>query len=505
MSVISLKNIEFYYPLSHSPALSNINLEVGEGEFLLVLGDSSSGKSTLTSIIGGIIPEFTGGELTGEVRSPINDIGYIMQDPQKQIVLDRVDSEIAYGLENMCIEPKDIKNIIYQTLSFLGIKDLKDKNTYELSGGQMQKVIIGEVLATGKQILILDEPTSFLDPVACDELFSILSKLNKDFGYTIILIEQNIEKALGLCDRVIYLEKGNVIFDDKSYVFIDDKRFYNSLPDINKLAKELKTEVSIRDLRAKIKDLKIEKDIKHYSDLDIPTINIKNLSFDYDKENILNSINLRVHKAEILSLIGENGGGKTTLLKNIAGILKPNSGEVSVYGKVGYLSDNPNDYLFNDTVYKELKFSNAEDSEIKKVAANLLIEDILKENPRDLSGGQRQKVAIATILVTNPDILLLDEPTKGLSSKDKKYLRDLLISLQNQGMTIVIISHDMSFVSQVSTRIATLFDGEICVIDRPGVILNSGIFYTTPISRVFKDIYNDIINFDDAKVYLKRN
>lgn len=513
MEIFEIQNLTYYYPQKKEPALKGINLSIKEGEFILLLGESGSGKSTLGRVFNGIIPEFYGGIIGGTVGGS-QEVGMVFQDPEKQLVMDKVEREIAFGLENMGIEYTLMKKKVMETLSFLNLWDIKNQNTYELSGGQKQKVAIGATLAMGHKFLVLDEPTSQLDPAAADDILHVIERLNKELGYTIILIEQRIDRCFHLADRVLFMDKGSLVFDGSPQSFAlwgKEKRidFLPSIAGFFASQNYLNIPLTVKDGRKQIsemikKDGMLRKELAFKPQKEQCVINIKKVSFIYDSGNqALRNISLEINKGEFLGVMGQNGSGKSTLLKVISGLLEPTKGKVSIEGKVGYLSQNPNDYLFSHSVYEELKST----LDINKIKDYTRINDILNQlnldhlkeiNPRDLSGGEKQRVALASIMVLEPEIILLDEPTRGLDRKLKDALGNILKAYQEKGKTIIIITHDTEFVAKFCTKACMVFDGTIIQVGCKYEVFSSGIYYTTQMNKLFNGYIDNILTIEDA-------
>ncbi|SKC45727.1 ABC transporter ATP-binding protein [Maledivibacter halophilus] len=515
MEIFKVQDLTYCYPKSEKPALKNINISINEGEFILLIGKSGSGKSTFGRLFNSIVPQFYGGTIKGHVEGT-EEVGMVFQDPEKQLVMDKVEREIAFGLENMGMDNKLMKKRVAEVLSFLNMWEMKDKKTYELSGGQKQKTAIASVIAVGNRFLVLDEPTSQLDPVSGDEILHILKRLNEELGYTILLIEQRIDRCFHLADRILLMENRQLIFDGSAEnfeIWNKDKEI-SLLPSVPQLFLELNSSPYIpltvkegrRELRRIIgkkskRTWKPEKiDVNDKSEV----INIKKMNYIYENgTHAIKDLSLSIFKGEILGIAGENGGGKSTLLKNISGILKPTSGKIFVEGEIGFLSQDPNDYLFNDTVYEELKYTldnkNIKDcSRIEKTLEELELYEYRDKNPRDLSSGERQRVALASILVMEPEILLLDEPTRGLDIYLKRSLGEILINLKKKGKTIILVTHDIEFLSKISDRICLIFDGTGVQIGTKYEILTSGIHYSTQINKLFTGYVDNILTVEDG-------
>ncbi|WZL72247.1 ABC transporter ATP-binding protein [Clostridiaceae bacterium 35-E11] len=512
MEICKVKNLTYYYPRTEKPAIKEINLSIREGEFILLLGESGSGKSTLGRVFNQIVPGFYGGKIKGSVDSTV-EVGMVFQDPEKQLVMDSVEREIAFGLENMGIEYGEMRKKVMETLSFLNMWHIKNAKTYELSGGEKQKTAIGATIAMGCKFLVFDEPTSQLDPVAAEEILHILKRLNEELGYTIILIEQRIDCCFHLADRIWFMEKGALIFDGAPETFLvwQNRKKMCFAPGVSNFFLELghsSIPVTIKEGR---KELNKNIELSSYTAVPLyrtssktEVISMRKLSFAYENDKeILKDLDLIVQKGEILGIMGENGGGKSTLLKNIGGLLKPSKGKINVKGLVGYLSQNPNDYLFNDTVYEELAYTLAQQgmkdlSMIDTVLKQLHLYEHKNKNPRDLSGGEKQRVALASILVMNPSILLLDEPTRGLDRRLKEELGEIITDIKRQGNTVILVTHDVEFVGKFCDRVGLLFDGSIAQIGSKYDVLTSGIHYATQMNKLFRDYVEKVLTIEEA-------
>lgn len=511
MEIFKIQDLTYYYPRAEKPALKNINISINEGEFLLLIGKSGSGKSTFGRVFNNIVPEFYGGTIQGHIDG-IEEVGMVFQDPEKQLVMDKVEREIAFGLENIGIDNKSMKKKVMEALSFLNMWELKDKKTYELSGGQKQKTAIASVIAMGNRFLILDEPTSQLDPVSADEILHIVKRLNEELGYTILLIEQRIDICLYLADRILLMENSELIFDGKPREFGDWNKT-SLLPSITELFSKLghtHIPLTVKEGRKELGKILGKETEKTWKPKEIrllennKIVDIRKVSFKYrNGVHAIKNLSLSVFTGEVLGVAGENGGGKSTLLKNISGILKPTKGRLIVRGEVGFLSQDPNDYLFNDTVYQELKYTldnkKIKDySKIEKTLQELDLYEYKNKNPRDLSSGERQRVALASVLVMEPEIILLDEPTRGLDIHLKESLGEIIVNLKNKGKTIILVTHDIEFLSKFSDRVCLIFDGRVAQIGTKYEVLTSGIYYSSQINKLFTGYIDNILTIEDA-------
>ena len=497
----SLKNVVYNYPNREISALSNVNIDIEKGSFVLISGTSGSGKSTLGKVIKGIVPELYGGVLKGSVKS--ENMGYVLQDPEKQMLMTTVERELAFGMENLAVPYPMMRKRVAEILDYIGLSKFRKQETKTLSGGQQQKLAIGCALGMGFDALILDEPTGQLDPVSSSEIIDLLKRLNDEKGMTIILIEQKIDLLLEIADRIVFLDNGKIAFDGspKDFVMDDidksDLVFSDLTLSFKKAVKNniiKKCPLSIKSARNILNNFEIpDIEIKDSNDdeLDFNVVEIKNMIFSYDgKIPSLKVKNFTVKKGMIVGVIGENGSGKSTLLKVIAGILKPQRGSVKINGKVGYLSQNPNDYFFENSLKEEISqvlYNNkiCWGTELDKKLEILGISNMLSLNPRELSGGEKQRAALATVLALEPEILILDEPTRGLNRGLKRILANLLIELKKIGMTIIIVSHDMSLIGDVAEKSAIISGGSFEIMDNTRTLLSEGIFYVSDVGRLF--------------------
>ena len=551
VSDLKIKNLSFYYSEAEHAALSQISLEIPAGQFVVLAGASGSGKSTLLRVIAGLAPGFYAGSRQGEVlvngkessqferRMMIKKVGLVFQDPESQLIMMTVEQEITFGMENMGVSAQVMKRRVMEVSSALGLS--RDLNRFipELSGGQKQKVALASILAMQPEILLLDEPTSQLDPIAAEEFLTIIRRLNEENGITVILAEQRLEKACHLSDRILFMEDGRMLLDydlpsstDKYWPAQAPTRF---LPPIPRLFAEtgfdrlpmtvkegrhvLKTYFQIPDGLAAIDRNDGETAVSRTAGQCL--IDVQKVWFSYpDGTEVLKNVNLKIETGDFIAIMGENGAGKTTLLKHLNGLHKPGRGKVKVFGEetmklmvedlapqIAYLSQNPNDYLFLPTVGEELSFSmdnlGLKDEGIKAGLANRLnIADFVNRNPRDLSTGERQRVALAAVMVSRPRVLLLDEPTRGLDYRMKETLGQMLRQLCAEGVAIVMVTHDVEFVAEYAELVALLYAGSIISRGSTREVLPDSTFYASQMSKLFRHIIDDIVTVDEGKAAL---
>jgi energy-coupling factor transporter ATP-binding protein EcfA2 len=475
--MIHFEHLTYTYPGAAEPALKDVSLELPEGELILVVGPSGSGKSTLLRCINGLVPHFSGGALAGNVRvqgvDPVvatpkvlsRQVGFVFQDPEAQFVMDRVEDEIAFALENAAMSPQEMRVRVEETLDLLDLEPLRDRPLKTLSGGERQRVAIGAALALRPHILVLDEPTSQLDPKSAEDVLNALVRLNTDLGLTILLAEHRLERVLPYVDRVVYLP------DDGGPVLIDEPRQILAQIELGPPLVRLGKALGWKPMPLTIKDgMRFSR--AHLAQRSTPTvaaprqaarlrsapyIQASKVSVQYGGRTAVRAVDFATWPGEIVALMGRNGAGKTTLVKTLVGLLEPQSGEVRIDGvstakrpvaeicrKVGYLPQDPNTLLFAETVQEEMMvtlrnhgLAQRIDGEWRVLAGAKVADptDLLRRlrlgakaqaYPRDLSVGERQRVALAAVTVTLPGALLLDEPTRGLDYLAKRELVALL-------------------------------------------------------------------------------
>ncbi len=451
-----------------------------------LLGGSGSGKSSLIRSIAGLIPDFYGGAYEGDVtigqrsitdmsrKDMVQKVGMVFQDPESQLVMTNAEEEIAFGLENLGASNSLMKRRIMEVTSALSLSGYRQKFIPELSGGQKQKVALASVLAMHPEILLLDEPTSQLDPIAGEEILTMIRRLNEENGLTIVLTEQKLERCFHFADRIIVMDEGMIIMDSEDvseiarWAVAHDKPFIPPLSQVFAKVGHPKIPVTVKEGREILRSdfgygIHDEPILRGRKKPDVISesamIEMKKLWFTYPNgHEVLNNISLKIEKGSFTVVMGENGCGKTTLLKHINGLLRPGKGSIHIQGKdihhlhveelakdIGYLSQNPNDYLFLPTVEEEIKYTQQhlgidDDGWVENLFDRLGIGEFRKMNPRDLSTGERQKVALASVLASNPKIILLDEPTRGLDYQLKENLGEILKGLIREGTTIVMIA-----------------------------------------------------------------
>ena len=524
MEILSCKNLAFKYNESTDYAISDCTFSVKKGEKIMLCGASGSGKSTLLRLLKRELSPR--GELSGNItlmgkdRSELSDresaekIGFVMQNPDSQTVCDKVSAELAFGLESFGVKSGEIQSRVGEMAAFFGIEPLYDRDISTLSGGQKQLVALCSVMATDPDILLLDEPTAQLDPVAARELLGILDRLNKEMGVTIIIAEHDPEELFDSCDKILYLAKGKTEFFGTPALtakYFVKNALEGFLPETAKAFARLCDDLplNVRQGRAKLEKLGVT-DIPKQAVTDTEraepyALQCKNLWQRYEKNSpdILKGCDLGIRKGECYGLLGSNGGGKSTLLRVICGLCKPYMGTVSLFGKkqkaykngslfhemLAFLPQEPVTMFVKESVREDL-LQSGDKFTVENVSQRMGIKHLLDRHPWDLSGGEIQKCAFAKILLADPKIIVLDECTKGMDSFAKKALGDVLASLKAEGRTILLVTHDLEFAAQYCDRCGLLFDGKIVAEDNAVEFFSHNRFYTTAAARLTRGFFS---------------
>lgn len=540
MEIYKIENLNFAYTDQGENVLSDISFSVEEGQFLTICGLSGSGKSTLLRQLKTVLRPY--GRSSGRILykgKPLDEteeltqafeIGFVMQSPDHQSVTDRVWHELAFGLENFGTPSQVIRRKTAEMAAFFGLTDILQKKISQLSGGQKQILNLASVMIQEPSVLILDEPISQLDPISADVFISLLKKIHDEFGTTVILCEHSLEQICMMSDEIIVLEDGKLAHKGtpKEIAMIlatECHPMFESMPvsvRISALCEKSGGSIPMTAAEGKKwlknyadgKELnKIEHKYNSHDEKEKPIVKLKNIFFRYDKKtsDVLKGISLNAWSGEVFALMGSNGTGKTTLLHTIAGILKPYSGSVSIGTKdsparAGLLPQNPQSLFLMDTVEKDLYSVFSSDictEDRHKMTENVIklcgLEKLRTHHPYDLSGGEQQRAALAKVLLCSPDILLLDEPVKGMDVKSKAEMGEILRSLAQSGICVIIVSHDMDFCAEFSDRCALLSEGEIIDSTAPDKFFSENSFFTTPARCMSKGVIPDAVTVDDIR------
>ena len=545
MEILHIEDLTFKYPGAEENAVNSISFDVRQGEFVLLCGVSGCGKTTLLKLLK---PELSPhGERRGSIlydgveireldnRRSAGEIGFVMQSPDSQIVTDKVWHELAFGLENLGVPSSVIRRRVGEIACYFGIQNILHEKTDELSGGQKQLLNLASVMVMQPKLLILDEPTGQLDPIAASEFIGTLVKLNRELGLTIILAEHRLEEVFPAADRVLVMDKGSVLmYDTPKHIGANLDRIealpiYRGLPSAMRLYRELKVSgecpLTVREGR----DM-LEADFAPQN-MDTPpecscdgkaAVELRRVWFRYERNSpdVLRGISLSVTAGEHMCILGGNGAGKTTMLRVMAGLLKAYRGGVfinerklseyrsgSLYRNcLALLPQDPVTLFIKDNVRDDLTHLVAAHGKSKEESAAaaetisemLGITHLLDRHPYDLSGGEQQKCALAKLLMTEPRIILLDEPTKGLDAASKTELRRILDMLKTNGTTIITVTHDVEFAAETADRCALFFDGEIVSVDTPARFFAENNYYTTAASRMARGLFRYAVTCRDV-------
>ena len=558
MVQFEIKDMSFYYPTEKKkPALSGINLKIEQGQYVTVCGRSGCGKTTLLKHLKSVLAPH--GKMTGEILfegTPLKDvdlrtqsskIGYVMQNPDNQIVTDKVWHELAFGLESLGTDQKTIRLRVAEMASYFGIQGWFHKNVNELSGGQKQLLNLASIMAMQPSVLVLDEPTSQLDPIAAADFLNTVKKINRELRTTIIITEHRLEDIYYCSDKVVVIEDGKIIAEDEprkvgDYLQKENNEMFTAMPTPVQIYYGVggkgKCPLTVRegaewldemfaDQKAKITEVHKEGEDKLDPDnIEHPAVLVKEAWFRYEKDSpdVLKGITLQVPKNTLYAIVGGNGTGKSTTLKTICNICRPYRGKVLIEGKkiekyksgelfrglLAMLPQDPQSLFAKKTVLEELEEmlpgkKEEHKAEIEEMAKLCDIAHLLNSHPYDLSGGEQQRAALAKVLLTHPKILLLDEPTKGIDSFFKQKFAQIMGELKERGVTIIVVSHDVEFCAKYADLVSMFFDGGIVTTNTPNRFFSRNSFYTTAANRMSRHVFVNAITNEDVIELCQKN
>ena len=523
---ISVKKVTYTYPEQDTPALKDVSLDVDKGEYLVVMGRNGAGKTTLCVLLNGVIPNVLGGKIRGRtevmgldtrrhhVYEMAQYVGMVLQDPEAQLFTSNVRSEAAFAAENLGVPREEMIERIEWALEVVRLQEFVKRAPSHLSGGQKQRLAIAAGLVMRPSVLVLDEPTSQLDPIGAQEVFSVLRDLNQDLGMTIVLSTHKSEHAARYADRIVVLEQGQIVVqgtpqDVFSQVELLD-RIHVQVPAVTRVEWDLEKAlgkdraekgVLLEDTQASLSELMDERGIARQSIVvsapppptlpvpEEPTIVFKDVSFEYPgtDQKALDGISISVGKGEFVGIVGQNGAGKTTLVKHIIGLLKPTSGQITVDGKdvteksvedmartVGLVLQNPDAQLFAMSAAEEVAFGctnlGLPQEEVAQRVDRALVatglEEFREAYPFNLSFGDRRKLSVAAVVSMEPEVLIFDEPTTGQDFKGRRDLADIARRLNEMGRTVLMVTHDMDLIAEYTHRLIVMGSGRV-LLDGP--------------------------------------
>ena len=528
MAFIDIQNVTFRYPGAETDSLSEISFSMEKGEFLLLFGETGCGKSTLLrQLKPSICPA---GRKTGKILVNGSDIselskreealrtGFVFQNPDNQIVTDKVWHELAFTLENLGVKSEEIRNRVSELAAFFGITDWFHKSVHELSGGQKQILNLASVMIVQPELLLLDEPTSQLDPIAAQKFIELLSRINEEFQTTIFMSEHRLDEVYPRADRCLVMEEGKLLMVDQpekvtKFLAEEKKPYFDLLPSQVKIPVRMCNDYNCRTIRqAKDSLTKSQADRKKnvvFKKNELPPtmqkkpiLEVKNIWFRYEKEgkDILRDFSMFINEGDFLAILGANGQGKSTLLNILCNLTKPYRGKVLIQNKkagrgqipkeIGLLPQNPQTLFLKSTVKEDLETVSYE---IQDVVELLGLKEVLFRHPYDLSGGQQQMAAFAKVLLRKPKILLLDEPTKGIEKMKREQLGKVLRRLNEEGTTIILASHDIDFCAEYAKTTGMLFDGTMLSMGNVQEFCENQYFYTTSVRKIMRNIQDGIV------------
>ena len=531
-----IEALSFSYPTAKGrESLRNIDLTIEKGEYIVLCGASGSGKTTLLRQLKPVLAPY--GKKSGQIRFngiPLEQvsqreqaakIGYVMQNPEEQIVTDKVWHELAFGLESLGCDQKTMRARVAEMACYFGIQDWFHRDVEVLSGGQKQLLNLASIMAMQPEVLILDEPTSQLDPLAASDFLNTVRKINTELGTTVIITEHRLEDIFPYADRAIVMDGGRVIADDTprnigKLLYEQKDPMFTAMPTPVRVFYGAEGEgecpLTVREGRTWLSrefnvgdGFPVPGETERLSEEEKPSaLSLDEVWFRYEKDSpdVLRGVTAEVPVGSLHAIVGGNGAGKSTLLKAICGICKPYRGKIKVFGKhkvqfkegLAMLPQDPKSLFVKKTVREELEEMSQDREKIAEIAKLCEIEGLFDSHPYDLSGGEQQRAALAKVLLTDPKLLLLDEPTKGIDSFFKEKLARILCKLKDRGITILMVSHDVEFCAKYADRVSMFFDGQILTTDTPRRFFGNNSFYTTAANRMSRHIFSMAVTAEDV-------
>ncbi|TCO54286.1 ABC transporter ATP-binding protein [Actinocrispum wychmicini] len=514
--MIELDHVTFYYDGQPDPVLTDVTLSIGEGELVVLTGHTGAGKSTLLGTLNGLVPHFTGGHLDGVVsvdgiatssrppREFAHLVGMVGQDPLAGFVTDTVEEELAYGMEQLGVPPQVMRRRVEETLDLLGIADLRRRALRSLSGGQQQRVAIGSVLTTHPKVLVLDEPTSALDPTAAEDVLATLARLVQDLGTTVIMAEHRMERVVPFADRMLYLPGDTTVLDGPPAEILKDTPIAPPIVHLGRVAHWDPLPLSVRDARRQAGPLRdrLTLPAPRPSATDgVALLTGSSIVVRYGPTVAVRGIDLALHAGRVVAMMGRNGSGKSSLLWALQGSGPRQGGSVRTQDAdpkdlssakarklVGLVPQTASDLLYLETVADECAAADRESGAEPGLCRSLLDRLVPgidpEKHPRDLSEGQRLALVLAVQLSAAPQVMLLDEPTRGLDYTAKAALRTMIAGLAAEGKAVVVATHDVEFVATVADRVIVMAEGEIVSDGSTVEVLGGSPAFATQVAKV---------------------
>ena len=546
MAHFQIENLSFSYPVANGkPCLQDINLTIERGEYVVLCGASGSGKTTLLRQLKTALAPH--GKKTGSILfngtpleqvSPAQQaacIGYVMQNPDDQIVTDKVWHELAFGLESLGIDQKTMRARVAEMACYFGIADWFHKDVATLSGGQKQLLNLASIMAMQPQVLILDEPTSQLDPLAATDFLNTVRKINLELGTTVIITEHRLEDIFPYADRAVVMDSGRIIANDTprnigKQLYRENSPMFTAMPTAVRVFYGARGQgecpLTVREGRNWLSKNYVNPEVTGLP-AEVPAekreiaLSLTDLWFRYEKQSmdVLRGVTAEIPAGSLCAIVGGNGAGKSTTLKAISGNCKPYRGKVKIFGKatekykgkelyrgcLAMLPQDPQSLFVKSTVRDELAEMTKDPEKLAQIASLCQVENLLDSHPYDLSGGEQQRTALAKVLLTEPKLLLLDEPTKGIDSFFKEKLAEILCKLREQGVTILMVSHDVEFCARYADQVSMFFDGQILTTDTPRRFFGNNSFYTTAANRMSRHVFNLAVTAEDVVALCLKN
>ena len=540
MAHFEIQNLTFTYPTAGGrPSLTDVSLTVEPGEYVVLCGRSGSGKTTLLRHLKSVLTPH--GKRSGRILfcgTPLEEvpqeeqaarIGYVMQNPDEQIVTDKVWHELAFGLESLGCDQKTMRARVAEMACYFGIQDWFHRDVDSLSGGQKQLLNLASVMAMQPEVLILDEPTSQLDPIAASDFLNTVRKINLELGTTVLITEHRLEDILPAADRAVVMEGGRILVADvprrtAGFLWAEHHPMFSAMPAPTRVFYGAQGKgvcpLTVREGRNWLLGaFQTPPEVKALPEAPVAWEERPSARYEKNRPDVLRGVSAVVPEGSLFAIVGGNGAGKSTMLKAVCGICKPYRGKIRVFGKkveayggtelfqncLAMLPQDPKSLFVKKTVREDLEEMCRDREKLEAVARTCEVEALLDSHPYDLSGGEQQRAALAKVLLTEPRLLLLDEPTKGMDGFFKEKLARILEKLKAQGMTVVMVSHDVEFCAQYGDLISMFFDGQILTTAPPRRFFGQNSFYTTAANRMSRCMFQNAVTAEHVVALYRAN